>query len=181
MVEHVTFVSHSTDYQFNRTVAVPIRSAMASIVLVYGWPNSGTSALAATLKANGFHLIAVDHIYIDFIEAEFPDSAGAYLSRNIRAHYEGGLGQQSSHGMGFRHNEAQRHCWHGHLLHQIEAAVANHSQVVVEGYLLRDCRTLLHLHLTSQRHSVVHVRAEQQSDTEVDPGLRLPAYFPSAL
>jgi len=138
---------------------------MVSFILVFGWPNSGKSELAKKLDAHGFLRIPVDKVYVDFVHDHYPDEAPPDLDETILQHYD----EEFSLDVGRRHH------WHGHLLQQIEeaAATADPPKIVVEGCLLGDCRTLLHLHLTSQGHSVIHVRAEQHTYTRVDEGLTI--------
>jgi len=46
-------------------------------------------------------------------------------------------------------------------------------KIVVEGYLLYDCRASLHRSLSDAGHDVHHIRAEQQTYAEVEQGLTI--------
>jgi len=135
---------------------------MAGILLVFGWPGHGKTTLAKTLDADyGFHRIDVDAVYVQFIRAHYPSICPPKIDQVIMGHYDDGFS---------RHDAYRRH-WHEHFLQQIGAAAALHPKVVVEGYLLHDCRTSFDRALTEQGHEVHHIRAESHTYTEVGSGL----------
>ena len=137
---------------------------MSRIILVFGWPGSGKSTLARGLaERHGFHALDVDSTYVAFIKTNYAQSCPPNIAEVILQHYD----------YGFRADEARRRTWHQHFLGQIQSAAEQHQSVVVEGYLLGDCRTAFHESLTAQGHVVRHIRAESHTYTEIGPGLTI--------
>jgi hypothetical protein len=133
---------------------------VAHIVFVFGWPGQGKSTLAKTLVDEAaFRRVDVDDLYVRFIRTEFPQAATADLEQQILGHYD----------RTFSRDETQRRAWHDHFLAVIVAAAADYAEVVVDGYLLWDCRTAFDGALTKAGHRVLHLRADSFRYTQVAP------------
>jgi AAA domain len=137
---------------------------MARIILVFGWPGHGKSTLSKTLAAaHGFHRLDVDAIYVQFVRTQYQQSCPPNIDQVILGHYDDF----------FSKDDTRRRGWHEHFLGQIVTAADQHRSIVVEGYLLGDCRTAFDRTLTAQGHRVLHIRAEWHTYTDVGPGLTM--------
>jgi hypothetical protein len=141
-----------------------VATEQAGILLVFGSPGHGKSKLSEALETkHGFYRIDVDAVYVRFIRGHYPSLCPPNIEQVIMSHYDDVFSRQDAH---------RRH-WHTHFLEQIVAAAVKHPRVVVEGYLLGDCRTSFDRALTDQGHEVHHIRAEWHTYTEVGPGLTM--------
>ena len=127
---------------------------MARIFLLYGAPNHGKSTLAAKLKTDfGFDVIETDDAYVQFIKTRFPRIYFDDLHLYIAQHYHYVLGC---------HADRVRE-WHEHLLGEIDKRAADCDQLVVEGYLLGDCKDAYEAKLTANGNQVAQIHAEKRS------------------
>jgi hypothetical protein len=122
---------------------------VSRVILVFGNPNNGKSTLIDTLRGeHGFHSIAVDGVYVDFVRTLFPRFFLPELSGCILQHYDSI----------FRLDSTRRQVWCQHLLNQVALASTQHPSVVVEGYLLYDCKDAIETELKKGGHRVFQIK-----------------------
>jgi hypothetical protein len=112
---------------------------MRRLFLVFGDSGAGKSFLADTLEiTHHFDRISVDYEYVEFIRARCPALYFEELRSYIGTQYDGILKNRA-----FSLHQFQRDFvaeWHSHLLDRIRAGIGGCEDLVVEGYLLYDCR-----------------------------------------
>jgi len=112
---------------------------MKRVLLIHGDPGNGKSTLAKILKDQYFfNTVPVDDVYVDFILNKFHSLHFEALNRYIAPHY-------------FWIREYHEYIrkdlgrdpiddWHEHLLTTIKELSNLYDDLVVEGFLLYDCK-----------------------------------------
>jgi hypothetical protein len=125
---------------------------MKRVILLYGNPQNGKSTLADRLRdEHGFHKISVDGEYVDFITSVHSAVSFELLGHFIAQHYQTIFSRTPSENV---------RGWHQHLLQTILAASTQHDAVVVEGFLLYDCKDQLEVALKEHSIRVFQIKAE---------------------
>jgi hypothetical protein len=123
------------------------------VILLSGNPNNGKSHLTKALhEQHGFHKIETDDVYVQYVRAFQPNFYLPVLGQVILQHYD----------YIFSGVPALVEQWHTHLLGLIVQASNEHPNIVVEGYLLRDCKDWFALTLREQGRQVFLVRMENR-------------------
>lgn len=139
---------------------------MQRIFLIYGNPGSGKSTLAKNIKGHdiksgqSFELISVDQCYVDFIANEFPALNWEALNEFIAPHYARLKQWRLQFHKGFGRDPIDT--WHQHLLDFIKAKSKLYDNVVVEGYLLGDCKDEFEKQLSDNTRKIIQVQAKEQ-------------------
>jgi hypothetical protein len=118
---------------------------VSDVMLVYGEPNQGKSALAYALlgagKADGVY--ATDHAYVSFVKKCCPRLLTPDLYLNIQQHY-------------CRHWTELVPGWHAHLVAEVGACLPKLGRLVVEGW-----------HVTDALHALVACATQMSCRVEV--------------
>ena len=118
------------------------------VVLVSGQPRQGKSHLAMRLRnEHSFEYLGVDEEYIQFIESECSFLYFDALSRHIATFYYRLFSQPYYSEERFGRDLVSE--WHSYLLSRIKGLTARYNKVVVEGYLLFDCKEAFQAELNS--------------------------------
>lgn len=118
------------------------------VVLVSGQPRQGKSHLALRLRdEHSFEYLGVDEEYIQFIESECSFLYFDALSKHIAAFYHSIFSQPYYSEERFGRDLVSE--WHSYLLSRIKELTARYNKVVVEGYLLFDCKEAFQAELNS--------------------------------
>jgi hypothetical protein len=118
------------------------------VVLVSGQPRQGKSYLAMRLRdEHSFEYLGVDEEYIQFIESECSFLYFDALSRHIAHFYHSSFSQPYYSEERFGRDQVSE--WHSYLLSRIKELTARYNKVVVEGYLLFDCKDTFQIDLRS--------------------------------
>jgi cytidylate kinase len=122
------------------------------VILIHGYPGNGKTTVGKKLQSDhGCHLIEADDAYVGFVKERCGPLYLRELSQVIYQHYN----------HIFRSfGEDLVLSWHDHLLNQIIQASDAHNDVVVEGYLLKDCRNKFEVALKEQGRQVFQIRME---------------------
>lgn len=112
------------------------------LVWVTGDPGSGKSCLANKLHRDySFSCpLSVDSVYLRFVKEMCPALYFKALHKYIGPHYEHILASKQSSKFFYGRNFVDE--WRNYLYEQIEKKVEKNAKVVVEGYLLKDCKGL---------------------------------------
>jgi hypothetical protein len=131
---------------------------MACILLVSGKHLSGKSTLAEQLRTtHGFEVVSVDEVYVEWVKSECPSLYFDDLQKYIHHHYHYILVDEYTKDVLGRDLIAE---WHRHLLGVIFNRSQQHERLVVEGYLLFDCKDQYEVELTEQSMQVFQIHVE---------------------
>ena len=132
---------------------------MARVLLVFGEHLSGKSTLSNKLKMHHFDVISVDDVYVKWVESHCPSLYFDDLGKYIYHHYHFILAGDYTRSIFRRDLLAE---WHEHLLAHIIESSQTHESLVVEGYLLFDCKDHFEIELTKQSVQVFQIDVEDR-------------------
>jgi hypothetical protein len=134
---------------------------MKRLFLIHGLPHQGKTFLASRLRAQfSCEYISVDRAYLKFIRERCPELDFKLLEKYIGVHYDHILlPEQYSVAVCGRNFVSE---WRSYLLKVISRAVRRPRDVVVEGYLLRDCKERICGRFEKERRVILLEVAKRQ-------------------
>jgi hypothetical protein len=139
------------------------------VFLVFGEHGSGkTTKVAAPLKAaHHFEVVSVDKVYVEWVKSQCPSLYFEDLSKYIFQHYNSILiGDYTVEVFKGRNVVAE---WHAHLLDHIIEQSQQHNSLVVEGYLLFDCKDAYTIELAKLPVQVFQIPVEHDQPFLISP------------